>query len=320
MLSVWRAVLILTGLLGYSAIALRQRIGRRSVYLVASLYVWVCGFTLWQFGQMGGTEAPWIHVACLMPVPSVVFLVPLRQRVTMVAVVVLVTLASYYGPNPEHLTGPYVWLSVAVLLSTAVLSTAGGHVMYKLTRDNFEARRELYRLATTDPLTGAYNRRHFFEMANREVQRSRRYGGSVAVLMADVDHFKRLNDTYGHALGDQALAFLADAMRSTLRPPDLLGRVGGEEFAILLPETPSRGANELAERLCQVVREGSFEHEGTTISMTISAGYATVSRSETDIDGALARADSALYAAKDAGRDRVGHPTVRQAPRRVGDD
>lgn len=167
--------------------------------------------------------------------------------------------------------------------------------------------RELERLATTDPLTGALNRRAFLQAAEREVERARRYGHGLSVIMIDLDHFKRINDTFGHASGDAALRHFTTEAQALCRITDILGRLGGEEFAVLLPETDADAAVGLAERL----RTGSWTlslPDGTqTITFSISLGIASLTSLATGagIEEMLRQADRALYQAKAGGRNRV---------------
>ncbi|MDA8382889.1 MAG: diguanylate cyclase [Betaproteobacteria bacterium] len=167
-----------------------------------------------------------------------------------------------------------------------------------------ETRAQLEYLATTDELTGIANRRRFMALAQREFERSRRYGRSLALLMLDVDFFKGVNDTYGHAAGDVALAAVTQAIQEKLRGADAFGRLGGEEFAVLLAETDATGACELAERLRAAVEGLAIPNDGETIRLTISIGVAEINGDE-DVEQLLRRADLALYGAKKSGRNRV---------------
>lgn len=163
---------------------------------------------------------------------------------------------------------------------------------------------ELRRLATTDQLTGLRNRAYFMDSAEAELRRSERFGHPAAVLMADLDHFKRINDQHGHAAGDEALRLFARILGETTRTVDLVGRIGGEEFTILLPETGRDAALQVAERLRAAVEAASFEFAGATIRFTVSLGVSVCQGSDT-LDRLLARADDALYVAKHGGRNRV---------------
>lgn len=164
---------------------------------------------------------------------------------------------------------------------------------------------ELRRLATTDQLTGLRNRAYFMDSAEVELRRNERFGHSAGALMADLDHFKRVNDQYGHAAGDEALRFFSRVLCETTRKVDLIGRIGGEEFAVLLPETGREEALQVAERLRAAVEAGSFDFAGTTIRFTVSVGVSIRQGSDDTLDRLLARADDALYAAKHGGRNRV---------------
>ncbi|MCR6629050.1 MAG: GGDEF domain-containing protein [Magnetospirillum sp.] len=166
---------------------------------------------------------------------------------------------------------------------------------------------ELEVLASRDPLTNTSNLRHFHHLAGMELEHARRMGRSFALLALDIDHFKRINDSYGHAAGDSALKAFAAACRTALREPDILGRLGGEEFAVALPNTGAEGALVIAERLRRLVEELRPPLSGgDTLSFTVSIGVATCGPdSYPGIPDLLARADEALYAAKKAGRNRV---------------
>jgi diguanylate cyclase (GGDEF)-like protein len=165
---------------------------------------------------------------------------------------------------------------------------------------------ELEKLATIDELTGLFGRRHFLSLANREFARQRRVETPVSVMMLDLDHFKRVNDTHGHAVGDSVLRTLADVLRAGLREMDVAGRLGGEEFSVLLTGAESTVAIEVAHRLRIAMAEQVVTTQsGDRVSCTISIGVAERDGDEA-LDDILNRADAALYAAKRAGRDRVG--------------
>lgn len=165
---------------------------------------------------------------------------------------------------------------------------------------------ELTILATQDELTRLPNRRHFLEQARREFERSRRYGSSLSLLMVDADHFKNINDTHGHAGGDAALRALAETGRVLLREADVLGRLGGEEFSLLLPETGLNQAVVVAERLRMAVAALRTPMPGGgEAAFTVSVGVASLGPGVESVDELLKRADRALYAAKDKGRNRV---------------
>ncbi len=166
---------------------------------------------------------------------------------------------------------------------------------------------ETQRLATTDHLTGLFNRHHFFALAPRELERARRYHHNVALLVIDVDHFKMINDAYGHSVGDMVLRSVAGRMRRELRDADILARFGGEEFIALLPETNLAGALHVAERLRAAIAAHSVVFQDVTVPVTISIGCAASDRlgEEDRLDTLIQCADRALYTAKSNGRNQV---------------
>lgn len=165
---------------------------------------------------------------------------------------------------------------------------------------------ELQRLATTDTLTGLANRSRFLDASAEEWARSRRFGHPLAVLMIDVDHFKRINDTYGHAAGDAALKHIAACLGTGVREVDRLGRMGGEEFAMVLPETDGVGAMQVAERLRQAVASTPFLlADGVPLRLTVSIGVTVRVERDDVLDRLFARADEALYEAKRNGRNQA---------------
>ncbi len=168
-----------------------------------------------------------------------------------------------------------------------------------------EMEAELRRLATTDPLTGVANRRRFLEQLDKELARIKRFGLPAALLMVDIDYFKSVNDTYGHAAGDAVLKHLTASAEHHLRSIDLFGRIGGEEFAVLLPGTDREGAWEFAEQLRSYVAETPAKIETGEICVTVSIGVTQFEPSDLVPDTIFARADEALYRAKQAGRNRV---------------
>jgi diguanylate cyclase (GGDEF)-like protein len=157
----------------------------------------------------------------------------------------------------------------------------------------------------TDSLTGLFNRRHLFSLAEREFLRAQRYGRPLSAVMLDIDHFKRVNDTYGHAAGDQVLAEVAQRLRTSARHTDLIGRYGGEEFVLLLPETELPGAELLAERLRRAIAGAPMATSGGPLSISASLGVAATQPNVRDAAALIDQADQALYAAKQAGRNRV---------------
>ena len=172
--------------------------------------------------------------------------------------------------------------------------------------ERVELLKTVQELAITDPLTQVANRRYFFEHADKELQRAQRYHRSLALIMFDIDHFKTTNDRYGHLVGDQVLVELALLCSQQIRGIDLLARLGGEEFVILMPETSLSHALDVAERLRKEVEQHVFQVHNSSFSISISLGVAAILHQDgLNITQYLERADQAMYAAKRAGRNRV---------------
>ena len=174
----------------------------------------------------------------------------------------------------------------------------------KVMQENEKARRQLELLATTDGLTGMFNRRHFMAQADEEIRRAHRYSRPICVGMADLDSFKRINDGHGHASGDLVLQRISELFAKTLRQSDWACRYGGEEFAFVFPETGLGEAQRLAERLRSCVADSRIAlADGTRLQVTLSLGLADAA--SCSLEAALQRADAALYEAKRQGRNRV---------------
>jgi diguanylate cyclase (GGDEF)-like protein len=164
---------------------------------------------------------------------------------------------------------------------------------------------EVGRLAVTDDLTGIYNRRHFFELAEKRFTRAQQDDTPLSALIVDLDHFKSFNDKYGHHVGDQVLRAAAQMMSSALRDSDIIGRYGGEEFSIILPDTNNNAAIYVAERLLSQVSDVPIETEAGKLAIQLSIGIAGLSQETPSLHSLIVRADQALYVAKTAGRNRM---------------
>ena len=165
---------------------------------------------------------------------------------------------------------------------------------------------EIYRLTTVDGLTQVFNRRYFLEQLDREVSRSKRYRRELSLILFDIDHFKQINDNFGHLAGDYVLKQLATVVKGKIRREDILARYGGEEFAIVLPEIDTPNAFAFAEKIRKLVEKAPFKFEDTKISVTVSVGVATCADSD-DAAALIKRTDEKLYEAKGAGRNCSRH-------------
>ncbi|MFT4256419.1 MAG: GGDEF domain-containing protein [Pseudoxanthomonas sp.] len=184
---------------------------------------------------------------------------------------------------------------------------AGECILKFICRSGVEARyhEEIYQLATLDPLTGLCNRRHFIEMADKDIARAVRHRRALSMCILDVDLFKPINDRYGHISGDGVLRKIASIIHDHARGDDIAARIGGEEFAVLLPECEADAAQDFAERLRQAIAAASFELGDETHHITVSIGVAALTAERGSCSRMLAAADAALYRAKHGGRNQV---------------
>ena len=201
-------------------------------------------------------------------------------------------------PLPDTATTALRWLSISIVF--VMFGYTGRYYVQRVA----EAEARLRDLATTDAMSGLWNRRHFQALAEGELARARRQGSALAVVLADIDHFKQVNDRYGHEAGDHVIRHVPKTMREQLRAGDLIGRWGGEEFILLLPGCDSAGAAQLCERMRQHVARSPCDAGGQQIPVTVSFGVMPLPLDE-PFELAVRHADGALYRAKRAGRDRV---------------
>ncbi|MFN3362200.1 MAG: GGDEF domain-containing protein, partial [Pseudanabaenaceae cyanobacterium] len=201
-------------------------------------------------------------------------------------------------------TDRFLWLNANIfLLAICLLFYILGLLTDRARRQRFLLEKSLEKQANQDVLTGVANRRHFLELAQRELALAQRHHKSLSLLLVDIDHFKRINDNYGHPVGDQAIIALAELLLRVVRHTDIVGRFGGEEFAVLLPETDRAGAECVAERLRQAVAEMVLPLGDAVIQYTVSVGVAVWQGR--DMEHLIRQADDALYQAKHRGRNCV---------------
>ncbi len=205
---------------------------------------------------------------------------------------------------------PQTWLVVVILALFILLAGAAYLFISRLARKVQSTQKRLMALATIDDLTQLYNRRYFFARCQQEMARARRYRRPLSCLILDIDHFKQVNDTYGHLAGDKVLQDIARILLTQCRQSDLVGRYGGEEMIVLLPETDAAGALAIAERIRETIKaHQTVIHNGQRLRVTVSVGVAHLDGAALDTldspDRIVQCADDALLQAKRAGRNRT---------------
>lgn len=209
---------------------------------------------------------------------------------------------AVFGWQPQWDSGLRVTIASMPFLIVHPLTV--GLIAHSFATRLHDQKNSLKLLSRTDGLTGLYNRRYWQLRAAEEFERARRQGHPASLIMLDLDHFKKINDQYGHTVGDDVLETLSYLLQINLRSIDILGRYGGEEFAVVLPETNAKRAYDIAERVRQAVAKDRFG-EQQTLECTVSLGLAEISPAMKDFEAWLNAADKALYDAKAAGRNRV---------------
>jgi diguanylate cyclase (GGDEF)-like protein/PAS domain S-box-containing protein len=215
----------------------------------------------------------------------------------------------------RHKNNSIIWIST----NAFVRCDSQGQVLYieGVARDISQRKQmenRLTELSRTDNLTGVYNRRYFLEKSAEVIEVMRRYHHTASMLMMDLDQFKKINDKYGHHAGDSVLIAFADACRREIREPDVLGRMGGEEFCLLLPETSLQNAQILAERIRQATAALEIQSGQHLIRVTVSIGLVKINSKDLSLSSAMHRADLAMYQAKERGRNQVVAPLESASP------
>jgi diguanylate cyclase (GGDEF)-like protein len=258
-------------------------------------------FITWVLYVTGGLASPLVNAYLLVVITSAL---TLGKAVTLAEVAVIglcYLFLDWQLAQKEMLRLAYVGGFLAqmapVLLVAYITTMFSADIRYGLSRAKL--------LSETDELTGLHNMRGFVVIASRLFAQAQRYQRPASFLMVDSDSLKQVNDRFGHDAGSRLLRHLVKAMQAQLRFTDVAARYGGDEFVILLPDTPARGALEVAERIRHSVESTPYTVDASTVTCTVSIGVATYPQDGRSMEGLLARADSALYSAKKAGRNRV---------------
>lgn len=199
-----------------------------------------------------------------------------------------------------------VAVTAPVTLTHGMQIRVGSSILKFISGDRLETsyHEEIYRLMTTDALTQTWNRRYLAEAFDRELNRSARYDRPLSLLAFDIDHFKKINDAYGHVAGDAVLRQLAGAVSAKLRKQDVFARTGGEEFCVLLPEVPLESARAIAEKIRAIAERTQIRYDDQEIRCTISVGISSFDAANNTVDLLYRAADARLYEAKNGGRNR----------------
>lgn len=282
----------------------------------ATVLVTIAGYSLGkaaQLSQMNSILTPWLDIAYLIPLLTTLLSIRVVSRFLSTLIITSCYLIGYLSTFPaSSWRNPYLVSALITAGTSVVMCTFLGHAIYHLNRRDYfreraleKERQTIEEMATHDQLTGLSNYRSFHSTFEREFDRAERYDNRITLMMMDLDHFKSINDNYGHLVGDRVLGEVGDIIENNIRTSDFAARYGGEEFTILLPETSLKKSVELAERLRRRLKQTTFTAGTKTFTVTCSIGVAEYDQSMEEPEDLIRDADAALYEAKQAGRDRT---------------
>jgi diguanylate cyclase (GGDEF)-like protein len=278
----------------------------RRINIPAVVLIWI---EVLGHATIGSMLVGWnsgFHYYLLMFIPAIVISGRVREMVLTLALLLTSYLGLHAATQAYGSIAPLspMGLNVVHAFNVTIVFAMASYTARFYYNTVRRAERKLLELATTDSLTRLANRRHLLALADREVERSHVTGKPITLILADIDHFKQINDAYGHDGGDRVITHASGQLASLCRAEDLVARWGGEEFLILLPATTFEDGLAMAERIRTSIASASVGHQGRTITYTLSFGVASLKENESFND-AMIRADRALYQSKEGGRDRV---------------
>lgn len=258
-------------------------------------------FITWVVAYAGRIASPLLNLYLLPIIASALILGKAMTCIEM-ALIALCYMGLHYEPGTRSLLSLAYWGELLALLAPVILVA---YITTMLSADIRYAVDKIKHVSDTDELTGVYNMRAFTVLLSRTFKQAQRYSNGMAVVMIDCDNLKQVNDTHGHETGNRLLQHLTRCIRSELRGSDVIARYGGDEFVALLPQTNSRGAYELGERMRRAIEMSRLDVDGNDVATTVSIGVASFPEDGGSVDVILEKADKALYRAKAGGRNRV---------------
>jgi diguanylate cyclase (GGDEF)-like protein len=299
----WMIGVFVLSALNTQTLEARIRRSRRPEYHVAFSIVFSQALLATVAALTGGPRSvilPLISILCVFAATRFRTLVAIAASVSALLMVVIATLGAHFAETINHPGGLLVSAALVIGISAAAQALNSAELQYRSS-------------AVLDPLTGLLNRQGLERRFNELAEQAALTGAPVSLLICDLDHFKAINDSYGHATGDAVLRDVAYRLRKQLRSFELIYRFGGEEFLVLLPGATLADARDLAERLCEATRE----YRPGGVAITLSVGIGTLWGDEVTFGRLFGIADRALYRAKSGGRDRVGAPDEPEAPPQI---
>lgn len=285
-------------------------------YVNSAIVISCCLMALgisYAFGRISEPSAPWFWAILVLPWLTIFLGLRPIPRFLSTIMIVLSYGTGYILPFAENLQYAYLPTTLVLLSGMVILVPIAGHVLYHFMRKDFfqqqeleDKKQQLQKMARYDQLTGLCNRRWFEEQLQQEFERAHRYDRDMSLLMIDLDHFKHVNDTFGHDAGDRVLEEVGTILSEETRDPDVPGRYGGEEFAVFLPETDPTEAHKTAERIRSTLADQTFRSEDEQeFQVTCSIGIAGRREDMNEFTDLVKSADNCLYEAKDSGRNRI---------------